>query len=64
MDSAVSVNWIESEQPPSRLGRRAGCSRIPLDGNVLPWPVSIVDFEDLDQFRVIRDDQLADLPDL
>jgi hypothetical protein len=28
----------------------------PLDGAVLPWPVSIVDFEDLIQLRLIRED--------
>ncbi|KAG2016700.1 hypothetical protein GB937_006180 [Aspergillus fischeri] len=30
--------------------------RNPLDGAVLPWPVAMIDFEDLDRLRLIRSD--------
>jgi hypothetical protein len=46
------LDQIEVSPAPSAKKRK----RHPFDGAVLPWPVSITDFEDLGQPRVIRED--------
>jgi hypothetical protein len=46
------LDQIEVSPTPSAKKRK----RHPFDGAVLPWPMSITDFEDLGQLRVIRED--------